>query len=265
MLLLFPGEVGPVVSLQECLRQIHEDAAERTRRDREERKRHGATYDEQIDWQKVEAGAHLLLAEAQRKSPVACLRLARSVATALDVAPAEPAAYVENDAIHGITIRVRVLPEEQRRRLLSRCAKALEEYLGAHAKGDDAREAEALVLLGDARCAFVKAACAEIGGLETPTGPLAPAVTDEMLAAIRLTGLHHLVYEACAHAQGLDAKKALRFGLPHGSTSTDSTAQSAHLSVVANGAVMEEREDPTGEARTSPAHDGRATHAHDAH
>lgn len=258
-LLLYPGQTGPLVDLQAFMRDAHEDARASREREIAERKEQGAASSEHADMVAAQVGAQAAV-NAGAAGNEEAMRKALSEAVAALGAPAlEPfPAYKPMEEIEGVSVVFRVLSERDRRTLSS--------AVMAAADGQHATMSERIQAVSDARAAVVRVAVAELHGLETTDGPIVikavdGALTDADLGALRVAGLHGVLYDAAITFQVLPAKKGVRFGQPAGSASSASSVAGALSSVAPSSAVAVGAATLTATPDTSPAHSTSRTPA----
>jgi hypothetical protein len=251
-LLLYPGQLGPLVDLQAFLRDAHEDA--RAQRDREiaERKEQGAAASEHADTVAAQAAAQAAVNAGAAGNEAGMRKALDDAARALGSSALEPfPAYKAMEEIEGISVVFRVLSERDRRTLSGAVMSAVE---SAHGSMTDRIQA-----VSDARAEVVRVAVAEVHGLETMAGPFViradnGKLSDTDLEALKVAGLHGVLYDAAITFQVLPAKKGVRFGQPAGSALSVSFAPGVpsssgpSLVVVAGAATL------TESPATSPAH-----------
>ena len=148
--------------------------------------------------------------------------------------PQEIGEYEPQPLLDGVCARFRVLSEERQQKLTARVLRAHRAYLARLEAGDEDGQMDRLVEVNSARSALVLEAVAEVQGLETRAGPIRE-IDAAAMEAIRLSGLLGALYECAVAFQVLDAKKALRFGLPAGSSSSASPVADARTTDAQNG------------------------------
>lgn len=262
-LLLYPGEIGPLVSLQAFLRDAHEDARAARAREVAERRENGATASEQADAVAAQAAATAAVnALARGDEQAARASIAEALAALGPSVLEEIPAYQPQEEIDGIAVRFRTLSERERRMLSSAVMAAAEGARGS--TGADL--AEHIQRVSDARAEVVRVAVAELHGLETMTGPITiraedGKLSDRDLEALKVAGLHGVLYDAAITFQVLPAKKGLRFGQGAGSALSDSSAPGVPSFDVLSLDAMGARGTLTADPRTSPGQPTKATHA----
>lgn len=221
IILLHAGELDEPRSLQECLREMHDD--ERARRLAE------------IDRRTFNGSLH-----NEPSGPIV-----------------DPGPYVPNPALDGISIRVRVLDARRADILNAQHAKALKRYLKADEQPEDVRDdvvvAEAKGAVFDARRTYVAETIAGIEGVEGVQIASGGALSDGTLDALERAFLINPLYSAARFIQGLDAKKAARCGRSPVSTSASSIAVPAHSIATQPVVAMEAVGTSTGAPQSSPA------------
>lgn len=222
MLLLYPGESGPLTSLQGFLRDHHEE--ERASRDKQiaEQASRGITSSDTTDFVQLAKEATAATDAAVALDAVACLAAARRVMDGLADALTPLGEYVDDPAIDGVMVAFVALSERDSRRL-SRDAIAASEVARTAPAGrarDDAYQA-----ISDARVALLAVALARVEGLQDADGRGRAIVRGDdqridvgALGALQRAGLHVPLYEAACLFQVLPAKKGLRYGSPAAST-----------------------------------------------
>lgn len=249
-LLLYPGEVGPLVDLQAFLRDAHEDARDQRDRDIADRKANSVAVSEHADTVTAQAKAQAAVnAGAAGDEPGMRKALAEAVA-ALGTPALEPfPAYQPMPEIEGIKVRFRVLSERDRRAALAAVMSAAD---------SDLPMTERAQVVSDARANFVRVAVAEVHGLENMSGPIViesdgGALRAPDVEALRIAGLHGVLYDAAVTFQVLPAKKGVRFGQPAGSALSDTSAPGALPSAAKSLGAMGDSSTATADPRTSPA------------
>ena len=240
------------MDLQAFLRDVHEDA--RAQRDREiaERKEQGATASEHADTVAAQAAAQAAVNAGAAGNEAGMRKALDDAARALGSSALEPfPAYKAMEEIEGISVVFRVLSERDRRTLSGAVMSAAESVHGSMT--------DRIQAVSDARAEVVRVAVAEVHGLETMAGPFViradnGKLSDTDLEALKVAGLHGVLYDAAITFQVLPAKKGVRFGQPAGSALSVSFAPGVpsssgpSLVVVAGAATL------TESPATSPAH-----------
>lgn len=221
-LLLYPGQLGPLVDLQAFLKDAHEDARAQRDRDIAERKEQGATASEHADTVAAQAAAQAAVNAGAAGNEAGMRKALDDAQRALGASALEPVpAFKAMEEIEGISVVFRVLSERDRRTLSGAVMSAVE--------GEHASMAARVQAVSDARADVVRVAVAEVHGLETLAGPLTIRAVDGVLAAddleaLKVAGLHGVLYDAAITFQVLPAKKGVRFGQPAGSALSVSSA-----------------------------------------
>jgi len=255
-LLLYPCEIGPLVDLQAFLRDAHEDVRAQRDRDIAERKASGVNVSEHADTVVAQTKAQAAVNAGAAGDEPGMRKALADAAAALGTSPLEPIApYVVMPEIEGIKVRFRVLSERDRRAALSAVMSAAD---------SDLPVSERAQAVSDARANFVRAAVAEVHGLENMSGPVViesdnGALKAPDVEALRIAGLHGILYEAAVTFQVLPAKKGVRFGQPAGSALSDTSAPGVLRSVAKSLGVTEGSQTATADPLTSPAHSTNQT------
>ena len=185
-LLIYPGEVGHMVDVQDVLAERHEEAAQMRAVEIERRKTAGTPLD--------------------------------------DIEPLEP--FVREERLEGIRIQPRIMSERRRRGYELREGACWQRLLDAQKIEDHERQADAVARATDAlfdqRRAFMDDALEsiEIEG----RGSFDIKTYGDLWDALERSRLLTAVYMAAKAAQEMPRGKAWRSGQPQESTSTDSTA-----------------------------------------
>lgn len=259
-LLLYPGEIGPLVDLQGFLRDAHEDVRAQRQRDIDERTENGATTSEHADAVAAQAAAQAAVNAGARGDEAGMRKALADAQKALGPSVLDPLpAYQPMKEIEGIAVRFRVLSERDRRMLSSAVLAAVE-----GAQGAGSALSEHMQRVSDARAEVVRVAVAELHGLETMAGPIVirsdnGRLSDADLEALKVAGLHGILYDAAITFQVLPAKKGLRFGQGAGSASSDSSAPGVPSFDVLSLDAMGARGTLTADPRTSPGQPTKAT------
>jgi hypothetical protein len=224
-ILLTPGETGPLVSLQDCVREVWE--TERKARDERiaKRREKGAGLDDGIVWALVSSTdvAAAIAAHDSGKLRASAQKLVD--ATADLIVPLDP--YTPNPALDGISVRFCVMAETERRTLQGKVAGAWREVASLFAaQASEEKIIEAQERAFAAQGAFILASVDAVEGIGDTTGKPFD-VGPELLEALRREGILGALFDAASAFQALPSGKALRFGLPLARTSASSIATHA--------------------------------------
>ena len=222
-LLIYPGEVGHMVDVQDVLAERHEEARQMRAVEIERRKAAGTPLD--------------------------------------DLEPLEP--FAREERLEGIRIQPRIMSERQRRGYELREGACWQRLLDAQKIEDHEKQADAVAMATDAlfdqRRAFMDDALEsiEIEG----RGAFDIKTYGDLWDALERSRLLTAVYMAAKAAQEMPRGKAWRSGQPQESTSTGSTAVRVQSIGVLPGAATVALEGLAEVQATSPASDTRRTPA----
>lgn len=222
-LLIYPGEVGHMVDVQDVLAERHEEAAQMRAAEIEKRKAAGTPLD--------------------------------------DLEPLDP--FTREERLEGIRIQPRILSERQRRGYELREGACWQRLLAAQKIEDHDKQADAVTAATDAlfdqRRAFMADALEsiEIEG----RGTFDIKGYGDLFDALERSRLLTSVYMAARAAQDMPRGKAWRSGQPPVSTSTDSTAGRVQSIDVRAGAATVALEGLAALRATLPANGTKPTPA----
>lgn len=213
MLVLLAGHIGPLVSLAECLRQMHAESVEENRAERTRREAAGIPLDDVTVWPDVQTSVAGIQSAIERRDSAA-VRTAINAASALVAAPIGEVAPLElSDAEKAVRVSFRVCSEEQR----SAAMLAVGAAYDADMSSPDARVARARAILAE-KMKFLALCVDRVEGLSTLVEgeerpivirPGADASHDDLLVRMQLL---QPLFSCAAHVQRLDAKKNALFG-----------------------------------------------------
>jgi hypothetical protein len=241
-ILLYPDQLGPLVSLQDFLKEIHEEGRAAHARTIAERKENGNGSNQ--DANPIDTAKHAREAAdaADRGDDVAARAALEKATTAIGPNPLTPIdPYAPDERLDGIRVRMRVLSDKARTNLSAAILRAVAD---AEAAPDGPARMVAESATQDAQAAVVRAVVAEVQGFEDEHGqPIVMAAGDDGLlserdvGALRAAGVAFTLYLAASAFQRLPAKKKLLCGVPSLFGSSGSSALSVQpssgLSVVA--------------------------------
>lgn len=229
MFLAKPGTAGPLVSLQDASRDLHERNRDAVRRRIELRAKHGAGPDERTDFARVALMASNITTAAQESDAGAVLAAVQAIAAMTSPPLTMPGEYEPHESLDGVMVRFRVLSEARRQELSVMLDAANAETSRQPAGSLERHHADeaALAVVAMAVCETV----AEIRYVEiTDEGTeveVSTVVDPGVVDTLRTAGLLTPVYVCAMAFQDLPAKKAWRFGLPPQSTLKSATATDA--------------------------------------
>lgn len=239
-ILLYEGQTGPRVSLQEARRQVHEHERESRAREIAAREKLGVPLEESIVWPSV-LGVLEELGVSARAHTHAKVREHAAELLRLTQGAIEPlGAYEADPALDGLSATFVVVSEARRRLLLAEVSASMATL--ASLSGQNAvRLIEADEASMDAVMAFVAETVESVEGFERLDGGVATPVVirakdgkipSQDLAALRRARVLLPLF-VCARAfQELPPGEAVRFGLPRPSTfPATSTAPAAQSNV----------------------------------
>lgn len=210
IVLLYPGQQGPLVSLQECLRQAHDDL--RASRDQEiaDRKRHHAPLDDETHWGEVREFATALALAVEVQDTVTVTEKARAIAARVEGNAIERLPEYQPDPnVDGIMVRHVVISDAARRDLLARLSDGWRAIRDAHLADAPQTQIRALdEVICQAQEDFVAATVCELidddGNRHVDIPPMIPA--------LRRSGLLGPLFRSSQAFQALPPKKVMRFG-----------------------------------------------------
>lgn len=214
-LLIYPGEVGHMVDIQDVIGERHEEA---------------------------------------RESRAAEIKKRQAAGTPLDdLEPLDP--FVREERLEGIRIQPRIMSERQRRGYELHEGACWQRLLAAQKIEDPSKQADAVASATDAlfsqRRAFM---CDALESIEIEgSGPYDLAAFGDLFEALERSHLLTPVYMAAKAAQEMPRGKAWRSGQPQESTSIDSTAGRVQSIDVRAGAATVALEGLATLRPTSPA------------
>lgn len=218
MLVLLAGQVLPSIRLADALREIHAEVVESHAREKARREAAGIPLEDSTDWPKVRGHVTQLSVAVGQEQAGAARKAAQRILDEVAAPIGEVDPLVVSEAAEAVSVRLVIVSYEQQQRAVSAVRAAFVALEAA--KSDHDRRQAAIRQLLDARADFVSHAVAEIVGLShvvdgeevplvvEPTKGLSSAHRD----VLERVSLVSTIYEVAMHAQGLDAKKALRFG-----------------------------------------------------
>lgn len=251
-MLLYPGQKGELVLLQDCLRQVHDEQRAARAKEIEERRRYNVPLDDSTDW--VEAGKRLAALEEAvgERSPQKVREALPAVHAHLaGGALEELGEYVDDDDLEGIRVRFAVMSDADRRDLMAQMADHWVAIDKARLRGATVVEVRAL----DEEILKLQETWLGLSVAEVVVDDVALNVVESM-PGLRRSGLLAPLFRASRAFQDMPAKKAWRFGLPSPSTSTSSaTAVGAQsLSVGRSAATVTPAPLTPAGPNSSPAH-----------
>ena len=260
MFLAVPGTMGPLVLLQDAMRERHEQDREAIAKRIAFRKANGAGPDERTDFAKVTAAALALVKAAEGGESALVRTIAIDVLEKTAPALAPLPEFEPVEAVEGMAVRFRIL-SESRRRLLQAELDAANAATAAHPVGSPE-----WVRLDEAALAIVRTLLSEtVAELHYDsalgTRVVAKEIDHGLFEALRHADAMLPLYRCAIAFQDLPPKKALRFGLPPQSTLKSATATDAGQpeSVPSAAGVAQSTQMEPGD--TSPAQSTRQTAA----
>jgi hypothetical protein len=215
-----PNTVGPVAELIATLREIHDDQAAAIKKRREQRKANGVP-DAELDYARAAASCEQAATLLRAGNSADASKEVRHAVEILAGAPQDPPEFVEPEQAAGIRVRIRYLSEAERVGF----ADAIDIARNAARSEGDNVSWSAVAAVHKAQAEFVARAVAHVDGLSEWDGDniktlswscLGPSdkLPVEAAAILQSAGVLSLLSDVAMHAQGLSAKKAVRFGLP---------------------------------------------------
>lgn len=220
MLLLYPGQQSQMVSLQECLRQAHEQDAEERAKEIARRAANSIPLDDSTDWAAVSADMALLSEAVGAHDTAQVATVSSRMCSAVGNHKLEPLPTYEPDHdIDGIAIQFAVMSDADRRMLVARMGDGWTAMRNAVLRGASQSELQAI----DEQIAAAQAEMIRLGCVAIDGGGQHITDIEGAIPALRRSGLFGSVFRAVRAFQELPAKKAMRFGLLPLSTSEGTT------------------------------------------
>lgn len=222
MLLMKPGAIGPLISLQEARKHSYESVRAAHNAALVRRRENGVPLTDAVDWRDVESLLDATRQAAQAQDAEKVRKSASDIASATNVSVSEWEEYKPRAELDGINIRLRTISAEMRADLIglgaeiSRGMSALPEHSVRERLTKD-------VELQRVQMKMVQHALAYIDGLQIldDAGRLVPysasAGTDELLAdqtveMLRDAGLLLDLFVVCRDFQGLSPLERGHYG-----------------------------------------------------
>lgn len=222
------GTVGPWLSLQQLLHDVHESARQSINARIAQLKSDKVPLDNvHADWKEsARELADKAFAAEDRADSRSLLRQALAVA---DGGLREVGPYQTRPEVDGIEVRLRALRARDLSALRARLARC--EYKGSDGTSPEAWEADGAFY--DAIRPFLAACVAGVRGHLSPVGEPLPAVEaegalpEDVLDTLEAAGMLVYLFSAARDWQALNPLQRRGFGLPRPSTSPSSTAAAA--------------------------------------
>lgn len=207
---IFPGDVSPLVSLNDCLRDTHEAVRAAELAEIARRQKAGASLASDVDWKAVEITVEEIgvcsrrgdAAEALRHTGELRLHLAGKFLQ-------DPGEFVATEGYDDVKVRFVAVADRVRREHMRDIAAAFSGDDGDAAAGQTRRDA--------AVAAFLQATVREVHMGGRVIGG-AGGLGDDGVEAVLLSGIFSDLYVAARDYQRLSPGKGSRFGSPAPST-----------------------------------------------
>lgn len=205
---IFPGDVSPLVSLSDCLRDTHEAVRAAELAEIARRQKAGASLSTDVDWKNVEVTVEEIEAASRRGDAAETLRHAGDLRLHLvGNFLADPGEFVPTEGLDDVKARFVAIADQARREHMRDIATA---HKDANDGADGQTRRDAAIR------EFLRATVREVHMGERVIG--GAGLTDTDLEAVLLSGVWSELYVAARDYQRLSPGKGFRFGSPAPST-----------------------------------------------
>lgn len=206
---IFPGDVSPLVSLNDCLRDTHEAVRAAELAEIARRQKAGASLSTDVDWRAVEVTVEEIGACSRRGDAAETMRHAGDLRLQLAGKFLEdPGEFKSVEGLDDVRVRFIAIADRVRREHMRDIAAAYD--------GDDTDAAAGQTRRDAAIAAFLRATVREVHMGERVIG--GAGLTEADLEAVLLSGVWSELYVAARDYQRLSPGKGFRFGSPAPST-----------------------------------------------
>lgn len=222
-MLLFPGQAGPMVFLQDAMRDLHDANRTHVLQRIEKRARFQAGHDERVNFDEVKRLASAAVSLCASGDSAGIREAADGILSMTAPPLADPGPYVPNDQLDGIEVQFRAVSAGQMRRFKDELDRQNEQTRKAETR-------EALIESDEKALGIVSAFLSQAVvrmRFETVEGVQEHEMSEALFEAIRFSGVLAAVHSCAQAFQDLPPKKAVRFGSSPRSTSMSASTVTA--------------------------------------